>query len=263
MKNKENLIKSIFKSRTIFKIFKIPVNIHPSWYILFILFTFIIYYDYTSLIFESKSIIKEILLSATIVIMVFFSLLAHELGHSLVGMRYGIKVNSIVLFIFGGIAQIATEPPSPKAEVLMSIAGPIVSLIVSAASGLFYLLFSFFEFEWLGSLFFALSSINLGLALFNLLPAFPMDGGRIVRAIIWKKRKNLIFATKYAYISGRIFSFLLLIIGIVVLFKENYQGLWFILLGLFLDRIAIFSYKNTLIHQKRYNSEINPEERMQ
>ncbi len=174
----------------------------------------------------------------------FGSLLFHEFAHSLVAKRYGIPISSITLFIFGGVAQMDKEPPSPKAEFLMAIAGPLSSFALSAG------LYLAFEVGYrihlplpalgvLGCLAFA----NSLLGGFNLIPAFPLDGGRALRTGLWHWKKDFRRATQWASRAGSIFGLLLMLSGGVQVITGNFLvGAWWFVVGLFLRGAAETSY---------------------
>jgi Zn-dependent protease len=155
----------------------------------------------------------------TILILVgyFAGIVLHELGHSLVAMRYGCGVRQILLLPIGGVAQLSHFPEEPRAEVWIALAGPAVSLLLSGALGLAYVLLSAVGWMALAALCFILAVLNLALALFNLLPSFPMDGGRVFRALL-TPRLGRLAATRLASRIGRAIAMLL---GLLGLFSLN------------------------------------------
>jgi len=166
----------------------------------------------------------------------FMSIVLHELAHSLVARSYGMKMNGITLFIFGGVAEMGDEPPSASAEFYMAIAGPIASLVIAAVFKLLALLFSGPAFVAVLS---HLAVINLALAVFNMVPAFPLDGGRALRAYLWGRHNDLMRATKTAATIGRRFGVALIILGAILLLAGGGIGaLWWGLIGLFVHMIA-------------------------
>ena len=172
-----------------------------------------------------------------------FSLVLHELSHSLVARRYGMTIRGITLFIFGGVAELADEPPSAKAELWTALAGPAMSLLIAvlftAIGGLGG------ESRWpppaVGVAAY-LGTINFALAGFNLVPAYPLDGGRVLRAALWRWKGDLHWATRQASRVGGGFAFLLMAAGALQLINGNFiGGVWWFLIGLFL-RNASTSY---------------------
>jgi Zn-dependent protease/CBS domain-containing protein len=176
-------------------------------------------------------------MGATTAIMLFVSVLLHELGHSVVALRYKIPVRSITLFLFGGVAQIGAEPPSAIAEFLIAIAGPIVSLVLT---GIFCIVQPLLAgMVPLLALAKYLAYINLALVVFNLIPGYPLDGGRVFRAIVWAITGNMRRATFIAANVGRFFAFLLIFVGIWQMFTGNFGGgIWIAFIGWFLDNAA-------------------------
>jgi Zn-dependent protease/CBS domain-containing protein len=170
----------------------------------------------------------------------FICVILHELGHAIVARHYGLPITYITLFIFGGVAELKKEPTSPKVEFLMAIAGPIVSFVLAFVLYLVTKLGA--TYEWptaVRAVTGYLALINFILALFNLIPAFPLDGGRVFRAILWGIKKDLAFATRISSMIGSAFGFSLIFLGIFSLFFRNFfSGLWLIILGWFLQRAA-------------------------
>ncbi len=179
----------------------------------------------------------------------FASIVLHEFGHSVVARACGIQMGGITLFVFGGVAQMNQEPPSPKSEFLMAIAGPITSFILAGvASGLRWLSNALAWPVEATAIFAYLSWINLALGVFNLVPAFPLDGGRILRSILWAARKNLLSATRIASGVGAGFAYLLLFGGALAFFFGNFMaGFWWFVLGLFIRAASRMSYQQVAI----------------
>ncbi len=173
---------------------------------------------------------------------ILISILIHELAHSLVAQRYNLNVIEIELYLFGGVSKIEESPRTPRSEMIIAGVGPLSSLII----GVIFLAVSFLNFvilhPWLYAtvLYSGLSNILLGL--FNLLPAFPMDGGRVLRAYLWNRNNNLLSATKTASKVGRFFGYSLMAIGIIQISFGQFGGLWLILMGSFLNKSAKKSY---------------------
>jgi Zn-dependent protease len=170
-------------------------------------------------------------------VLFFVSLLLHELGHSVVAMRAGLPVDNITLFIFGGVASIRDEAKSAETELRIAAAGPLVSLALAAVFGIVWLLVR--GSDALAAAAFWLAVINLVLALFNLLPGFPLDGGRVLRAIVWQVTGSQQRATQVALISGQIVAFGLMGVGALLALSGNFaNGAWLIFIGWFLQNAA-------------------------
>ena len=176
-------------------------------------------------------------MGAITAIMLFVSVLLHELGHSIVALRYKIPVRNITLFIFGGVAQISSEPPTAMSEFWIAIAGPVVSFLLA---GLFALLeFIVSSLTPLFALVKYLAYINGTLGLFNLIPGFPLDGGRVFRAIVWGTSGDFRKATRIATGVGRAIAYIFILVGVYYIFSGNFSGgIWVAFIGWFLESAA-------------------------
>jgi len=219
------------------RILGIPIGLDYSWFVVFALLTWMLAGSYYPAEFKDWSPLLYWFMGAVTAIMLFVSVLLHELGHSVVALRYNIPVRSITLFLFGGVAQIGAEPPSAIAEFLIAIAGPLVSLVLAV---LFYTVQPLVAgMEPLLGLAKYLAYINLALVLFNLIPGYPLDGGRVFRAIVWAITGNMRRATLIAANVGRFFAFLFIFAGAWQMFHGNFGGgLWIAFIGWFLDNAA-------------------------
>lgn len=189
---------------------------------------------------------------AIIASVVFFvSVLAHELGHSRVAQAYGIPVKSITLFFLGGVAQIARDAPRPMVEGLVAVAGPVVSLVLG---GIFFGLHVLFNgiSEPASALFFYLGYANVAVGAFNLVPGFPMDGGRIFRAVVWGIKGDLLKATRAATTLGRGVGMLFIAggVGLSIWDGSFFSGMIFVFLGFFLMSSAQQSMKQMAMRQR-------------
>ncbi len=178
----------------------------------------------------------------------FLSIIIHELTHSLVARRYGVSMKEITLFIFGGVAHMEEDPPSPKAEFMIAVVGPLSSCALAISAFLLYKLG--LQSGWpvtLTGVLNYLSWLNMILALFNLIPAFPLDGGRILRSALWKWKKDVRWSTNIASQIGGGFGLVLIIMGIFYIVKGNFvSGLWWFLIGMFVRAAAQSSYRQVL-----------------
>ncbi len=219
------------------RILGIQIGLDYSWFVIFALLTWILAANYFPSEFKDWPPFLYWVMGAVAAVMLFVSVLLHELGHSAVALRYKVPVPSITLFLFGGVSQIGAEPPSARAEFLIAGAGPLVSLILAV---LFYAVQPLVaSVEPLLGLAKYLAYINLALALFNLLPGFPLDGGRVFRAIVWAITGNMRKATLIAANTGRLFAFLFIFAGVWQMFGGNFTGgLWIAFIGWFLDNAA-------------------------
>jgi Zn-dependent protease len=219
------------------RILGIPIGLDYSWFVIFALLTWMLADNYYPAEFKDWPRLLYWFTGAVTAVMLFVSVLLHELGHSVVALQYKIPVRSITLFLFGGVAQIGAEPPSAIAEFLIASAGPLVSLILAV---LFYAVQPLVGgIEPLLGLAKYLAYINLALVLFNLIPGYPLDGGRVFRAIVWAITGNMRRATLIAANVGRLFAFLFIFIGVWQMISGNFTGgLWIAFIGWFLDTAA-------------------------
>lgn len=215
------------------RILGIPLGVNYTWFIVFILITLSLSTQYLHL-HPDWSYAEHLIFGIITSILFFGSVVLHELGHSVIALKYGIPVKAITLFIFGGVANIAKEPEKPMHEFNIAIAGPIVSALLGALFyGLKYIAGDTYEGvsslgDWLGR-------INLMLALFNLIPGFPLDGGRVFRAIVWKYTGSYKRATTIAASSGQFFAYVFIFFGVWQALTGNFfDGLWIGFIGWFL-----------------------------
>jgi len=233
---------------TLFKLLGFEVRIDASWLLLAFLVTWSLAKGVFPSAYKGSSEITYWMMGAAGALGLFLSIIFHELCHSLVATRYGIPMKGITLFIFGGVAEMDDEPPSAKSEFLMAIAGPLSSVALGLT---FYgVAFAGSYLRWPGSISAVtayLGWINLLLAAFNLLPAFPLDGGRVFRSILWGWKSDLRWATRISSWIGSAFGVLLIILGVFSLFRGNFiGGLWWLMIGLFLRNAAQMSYTQIL-----------------
>ncbi len=228
------------------RILGIPIGLDYSWFVIFALLTWMLAVNYYPAEFKDWPPVLYWFIGALTAVMLFVSVLLHELGHSVVALRYKIPVRSNTLFLFGGVAQIGAEPPSAIAEFLIASAGPLVSLILAA---LFYAVQPLVGgIEPLLGLAKYLGYINLALVLFNLIPGYPLDGGRVFRAIVWAITGNMRRATLIAANGGRFFALLFIFFGVLQMFGGNFTGgLWIAFIGWFLDNAASAQLQQAMV----------------
>ena len=238
------------------KILGIEIRIHYSWFFIFALVSFYIYDDFQG---AGYSVGPSLLIGLAASLVLFACVVAHELAHSLVAMRYGIPVRSITLFLLGGVANISKEAERPKTEILMAVAGPACSVALALVFGVAWFAAGGYRQEAtpFRDLLVWIASLNLILGLFNLLPGFPMDGGRVLRAIMWQITKNYRKATRIASIAGQVLGWVMAGAGIAiavsylvqgtvtieVIWNAIFDGGYLVLLGWYLSSIAAGSYR--------------------
>jgi Zn-dependent protease len=219
------------------RILGIPIELDYSWFLIAVLVTWPLAVSYYPARLKDGTAAEYWAMGIVTAILYFVSIILHELAHSWVATQYKVRVDRITLFVFGGVSQIVGEPSSASAEFLIAVVGPLTSL---ALGGLF-----FYSERFLSGLppvleiakYLAL--INALLGFFNLIPGFPLDGGRVFRAIVWGINKNFRRATLIAASTGRFFGFLFIVLGVgTVLRGEVFNGLWIAFIGWFLESAA-------------------------
>ncbi len=239
------------KTIKLFTFFGFDVRLDASWLIIAFLVTWSLSSGYFPRLYPELSSTVHWTMGIIGALGLFFSILFHEFWHSFVARGYGLPMHGITLFLFGGVSEMSEEPPSPGIEFYVAVAGPLSSIV-------------------LGFIFFALSAvagslsvpvqaagiigylalINWVVAVFNLLPAFPLDGGRIVRSALWKWTGDLRQATQSASYTGVVFGILLVILGAVNMLSGNIiPGMWYVIVGLFIRGTAQMAYKQLLVQR--------------
>lgn len=233
------------------KIAGFEINIDWSWLIILFLVTYSLAAFYFPQVNPGMAVSTNWIMGFTAALLLFVSVLTHELTHSVVARRYGIDVKGITLFIFGGMAQTKAEPKTPKVEFEMAIAGPVTSLLLGIG---FYLIARLsVAGGWpqpVVAITGYLGLINIVLAVFNMFPGFPLDGGRVLRSGLWAWTKSLEKATRYASYTGQGFGYLLVGFGFFNLLAGAFiGGIWMILIGWFLAGAAKSSYEQVLFRE--------------
>jgi Zn-dependent protease/predicted transcriptional regulator len=222
------------------RIFGIPIYIHTSWFLIFLLITLSLATQFRSL-HPKWTPAQHWMLGIATSVLFFASVIFHELSHSVVALRYGIPVQSITLFVFGGLSRIEHDAPNAKQEFNIAIAGPLSSLFLA---GCFWLVWRFVHVsEMITAAAGWLAWTNLILAVFNLVPGFPLDGGRVLRGIAWGVTGNFLRATQIASNAGRLFAYFLIAFGVWQALGGNWVGgLWMAFIGWFLLEAARESF---------------------
>ena len=212
------------------RVFGIDIAIHPSWFVIFGLFTFSLATGFFPRAYSSWSPAEAWIVAAVATILLFVSVLAHELGHSLVARAQGIPVRNITLFLLGGVSTLEKEATSPGREALMAGVGPLVSLVIGLVSWAAAYLVPAHQHAQAVLLYLGLANVTL--AVFNLLPGFPLDGGRILRALLWWRSHDLVRATRGAATVGQVVGYVFIALGVLqVLGGSPFGGLWLGLIG--------------------------------
>ncbi len=229
------------------RFFGISIRLHYSWFIVFVLITWALAASYFPSEYPDWSSGTYWGIGLATSLLFFLSVLIHELAHSIVAQGAGIPIGSITLFIFGGVSQLTREPDKPGVEFRVALAGPVTSLVIGAIFWGIWAAARGFS-DPLAALAFWLGWINIVLAGFNLIPGFPLDGGRVLRSIIWWRSGNLRSATRTASALGRGVGYLFIFGGIWWIFWGYWlNGLWLAFIGWFLENAAVGSYRQVAI----------------
>src|SRR3954463_12378914 len=248
---------AIFKRQILVaRVYGIPVRIDYTWFVVFAMSVALIAANVRkhplqlgTLIIPPTGDVVAWMLGIVTTLGLFLSVFGHELSHALMGRTEGIEIEEIVLHPFGGLARLKTQPQNPKAEFRIAVAGPAASFIFSIVAFGGMLLTSQLRFNFGTAFFFFVGAGNLLLAVFNLFPGYPLDGGRVLRAIIWKRSGNIREATRIAGFCGQLMSLVLIAFGIYMVvaptFRAYFMGLWSVLVGVFLLAAATSVVRTT------------------
>jgi Zn-dependent protease len=240
----------ITKRFKIFDLLGFPVYLDLSWFVAAVLIAWSLAANLFPRQVEDLTRNTYWLMGIAGAIGLFACILAHELGHAVIARRFHMPIRGITLFIFGGVAELSKEPPSAKAEFFVAIAGPIVSVVISMAC------FAIVAFQgtWLpdpvNAVVWYLAMINAILVIFNLIPAFPLDGGRVLRSFLWHLKNDLRWATRISSSIGSAFGTALMLFAVLSLLSDNLLGaIWQFLIGMLLKNAAQMSYQQVLIRR--------------
>ena len=234
----------------------INIEVHFSWFFVVILLTYSLATAFFPLYFQNFTKAEYWIISVIAALLLFLSIFLHELSHSLTALKNKIPIDKITLFFFGGVSSMDDSNITPNKEFKIAVAGPLFSFILAV---LFYGISIYFTNKYVYAISFYLTRLNLMIALFNLVPGYPLDGGRIFRAIVWKITKDMRKATKYAATAGKLFAWTLIFLGVfIIISTNNFSGLWYIVLGLFLVYLANASYQQVVLRD--ILSKVNIEE---
>jgi len=231
----------------IFRPFGFAVRLDPSWFVVGTLVTWSLAVG----IFPSRvpglHPVMYWMMGVAGALGLLASIVFHELCHALAGRRFGIQLRGIRLFIFGGVAEMLQEPPSPRAEFVVAAVGPLSSLVLSGVTFAIATVLEAVLPRWAEAILLYLAGINLVLALFNLIPAFPLDGGRLLRAALWQRQKSMRRATRITSRIGQAFGLILVGVGLISVIRGQWvSGAWWAMIGLFLRGAAQQAYRQVV-----------------
>lgn len=239
------------KGITLVKLFGFKVKIDLSWLILGLLITWTLAQGLFPYFYKGLQTATYWIMGIAGALGLLVSIVFHELWHSLIARKFGLPMRGITLFIFGGVAEMTDEPPSPKAEFFMAIAGPLSSVVLGL--GLFGIFFLGINTGWprpVTGVVNYLAFLNLLLAGFNLLPAFPLDGGRVLRSVLWGWKDNIRWATQIASKIGGFFGIALIMVGVLEVLLGNFiGGVWLAVIGLFIRGASHSAYQQLIVRR--------------
>ncbi len=216
------------------RVFGIDIEIHFSWLFILGILAWALSEGFFPAEYKGWATSTYWVVGTVAAVLLFLTVLIHELAHALVALRKGVEVPRITLFIFGGVSHLARQPRTAGEEFLISAAGPLTSVLIALVTGALYYFFSTRN-EQAQALFAYLAVVNVILAIFNTLPGFPLDGGRVLRSIVWKKTGSFRRATRVAGGVGQAFGYGIVVLGLLLFFTGNpANGIWFALIGWFL-----------------------------
>jgi Zn-dependent protease/CBS domain-containing protein len=230
------------------RILGIEIKLDYSWFIIFVLVTWSLAAQLFPDLYPGWSRTAYWAIGVLTALLFFASVVAHELAHSVVSQHYGVPVTDITLFIFGGASHISDEPKTARGELTMALVGPATSILLSVVFGVLWLL-TRGTGSYLSAISTWLAGINLSLGVFNLIPGFPLDGGRVFRAMVWAISGNLRLATRLATSLGRLVAFGFILVGVAQIFAGSLaNGLWIAFIGWFLENASANTYRQLAVH---------------
>jgi Zn-dependent protease len=232
------------------RIFGFEVNVHWSWALIFVLLTYTYATGLLADAYPNWTGERRVIVGGAVAVIFFVSILLHEMSHSFMARRYGIPVGGITLFIFGGVSNLTEEPKNSRQEFWIAIVGPLTSFALGGLFALGYVAINPVE-SGIAEVGLHLAIINVILAAFNLIPGFPLDGGRVLRSLFWARKRDMLDATKLAAKVGQYVAYGIMGLGFVVaLFTGSVvAGIWLLIIGNFLRSSSAASYEQLFVEQ--------------
>ena len=232
----------------LFTIRGIEVGVHYSWLLIFGLFTWILATSSFPDVLGRQAVVESWILAAITVLLMFVSVVIHELAHSFVALARGLKANSITLFAFGGVASLSGDAKEASTEFLVAIVGPVTSFILA---GLAYAVAATIDDTRIDLVFSYLAYINFALGVFNLVPGYPLDGGRVLRSILWGITNNVRRATEWAGNVGKLVAWGMFAFALLQIFDGSYiNGVWLAAIAWFLHNAASNSVQQVVLETR-------------
>ncbi len=239
------------------RMFGIPIEVNITWIVVFVLVSATLSFSYFPTTFPDRTLAVDLVSGVVTALLFFASIVIHEMSHSLVARAGGIKVEKVTLFLFGGVAQMEEDPATPGREFLMAIAGPLASLVLAAIFAALAFVMSavgvsnvwWAPFEYLGI-------INVAVALFNMLPGFPLDGGRVLRSMLWGLSKDQLWATRWACRAGQFIGYSLMALAVFAVLRGSLNLIWLGLVGWFITVLADSAYKQQVIKESLHRNTV-------
>lgn len=229
------------------KIFGFEISVHWTWFFIFFLVTWTFANGVLEEFYSGWTDERRWTVAAAISLIFFVSILLHEMSHSLVARRYGIPISGITLFVFGGVSNMTKEPENSRQEFWIAIVGPFTSFALGIIFAIGYFILTSVD-DGAAAVSGNLAAINFAIGIFNLLPGFPLDGGRVLRSAFWAKRHNLVEATKSASNIGMFVAYGIMAVGVVCFFVVSFiTGIWLFLIGMFLRSASVESYEQVFL----------------
>lgn len=249
----------MFGSRiTLFRVAGVAIRIDASWLLLAVLVTWSLAASVFPMNYRGLAPRTYWLMGALGAVGLFVSILLHELSHALVARRRGVAMNGITLFIFGGVAEMEEESDNPRTELLVSLAGPLATFVLILLLGPLTWVARGQDWPVVATATIGyLATINIVLLVFNMIPAFPLDGGRVLRAALWNWKKDVRWATRLSSRIGSGFGLFLIILGVARIITGDFiGGMWSLLIGSFLRNAAAMSYQQVVLHEALRGSSV-------
>jgi Zn-dependent protease len=236
-----------------------PIHVDLSWFVVVLLVTWSLAVGYFPAYYGGLGTASYWLMGVAGALGLFASILLHELGHAVVARRFDLAIRKITLFIFGGVAELADEPPHARAEFFVAIGGPLVSVVLAVLSFCGFLASHLIAApDQLTGVLGFLGLMNFIVVLFNMIPAFPLDGGRVLRSILWQAKGDLGYATRITSNIGSAFGAIMIVLGVFAVIAGNpLGGIWWVVIGLFLRNAATMSYRQLMVRSALEGEPLN------